>query len=70
MNIPPKPKLAAKPVPAPRQFRSVSTSELVTSGTRTLPSTKSANSVAVRDQVTKRDMQLKDIKTHLSMPES
>ena len=28
VNIPPKPKLAAKPVPAPRQFRSVSNSEL------------------------------------------
>ena len=30
VNIPPKPKLAAKPVPAPRQFRSVSNSELAT----------------------------------------
>jgi len=31
MNIPPKPKLAQKPVPAPRQFRSISNTDVVSS---------------------------------------
>jgi len=31
LNIPPKPKLAQKPVPAPRQFRSISNTDVVSS---------------------------------------
>lgn len=31
LNIPPKPKLAQKPVPAPRQFRSISNADVVSS---------------------------------------
>jgi len=46
VNIPPKPKLAAKPVPAPRQFRSVSNSELATRETFKKPNlTLSASSI-------------------------
>ena len=48
VNIPPKPKLAAKPVPAPRQFRSVSNSELATRETFKKPNlTLSASSIKV-----------------------
>ena len=48
VNIPPKPKLAAKPVPAPRQFRSVSNSELATREAFKKPNiTLSASSIKV-----------------------
>lgn len=51
VNIPPKPKLPVKPIPAPRQFRSVSSSELGGRECRgTLPLTKSASSFKSRVQ--------------------
>jgi len=51
MNIPPKPKLAQKPVPAPRQFRSISNSAVVSAkDTYEKKVTKSASNLQETEQ--------------------
>jgi len=51
INIPPKPKLAQKPVPAPRQFRSISNTDVVsTKETHQKKVTKSASNLQETEQ--------------------